>query len=148
MSKFACLSDWHVDFFSQHHNIGKEKILSSNGVRPELYAGAKDTAKKNMAVYSSSPDRGLYELLQMMPEIRKEVPDFELVIAYGFHNWKSAAKHRNNPEELEYIETIEKLIETQPGVIYVGRVDKETLPNTSVNPRYGYTPHGSVRPSA
>jgi GT2 family glycosyltransferase/tetratricopeptide (TPR) repeat protein len=128
VSKFACLSDWHVDFFSQHHNIGKEKILlSANGVRPELYSNVNNAQKKNMAVYSSSPDRGLYQLLQMMPEIRKEVPDFELVIAYGFHNWKSAAKHRNNPEELKYIEAIEKLIETQPGVNYVGRVDKETL---------------------
>jgi glycosyltransferase involved in cell wall biosynthesis len=123
--RFACLSDWHIDFFSKHHSIPREKIvLTANGVRPELYA--EELPKENMAVYSSSPDRGLHQLLMMVPEIRKEVPDFKLVVAYGFHNWKAAAQQRNNPKELEYIKTLEDLL-AQPGVEYVGRADKETL---------------------
>jgi len=35
-------------------------------------------------VHTSSPDRGLEHLLKMWPDIKKEVPEAELHIAYGF----------------------------------------------------------------
>ena len=127
VSKFACLSDWHEEFFGQHHKVPKTKIMRTcNGVREELYAGADITAKRNSAVYSSSPDRGLYQLLQMLPRIRASVPDFELFVAYGFHNWLSAAQARNNPRELQMIGELQEMMR-QPGVTYLDRVDKTTL---------------------
>lgn len=127
VSKFACLSDWHSSFFSKHHSVPANKILdTANGVRSELYADVDVSAKKNRAVYSSSPDRGLLQLLLMVPEIRKTVPDFELDVAYGYHNWESAAKLRNIPEELQMIEQIKELTR-QPGVNYLGRISKAEL---------------------
>lgn len=127
VQKFAVLSDWHRDFFCQHHKVDPSKIMmTANGVREELYAGVDVGAKKNMAVYSSSADRGLYQLLQMLPRIRKEVPDFELVTTYGWRNWEEAAKVRGNPAEMRMIEELKEMLK-QPGVRDLGRVSKTEL---------------------
>jgi GT2 family glycosyltransferase/tetratricopeptide (TPR) repeat protein len=127
VQKFAVLSDWHRDFFCEHHNLPKEKtMLTFNGVNQDLYADVGSYTKKNKVVYSSSPDRGLRELLLMMPKIKAAVPDFEIDVAYGFHNWESAAKQRNNPEELALIDDIKSLMQ-QPGVNYLGRINKTEL---------------------
>lgn len=129
IQKFAVLSDWHQDFFCEHHSIPKDKtVITFNGVNQTLYAEevGKTLVKKNKTVYSSSPDRGLKQLLLMLPRIREQVPDFEVDVAYGFYNWESAAKQRNNPEELAEIATIKELMK-QPGVNYLGRVSKVEL---------------------
>jgi glycosyltransferase involved in cell wall biosynthesis len=127
VKKFAVLSDWHRDFFCKHHKVDPaQTMLTANGVREELYADVDVSAKKNRAVYSSSPDRGLYQLLQMVPRIREQVPDFELIVDYGYTNWEAAAKVRNNPAELKYIAEL-KVMTEQPGVLYCGRVNKVTL---------------------
>ena len=127
VGSFGVLSDWHREFFSSHHGIPKEKLfMTYNGVDHSLYAQAGQVTKRNMSVYSSSPDRGLKQLLEMMPMIREQVPDFELVVAYGFHNWESAAKMRNNAAELAVISEMKSMLE-QPGVKYVGRLSKEEL---------------------
>ena len=127
MQDFGCLSDWHMDFAGRYHKLDSNKLfLTANGVREELYADVVVSTKKNRAVYSSSPDRGLHQLLLMVPKIREVVPDFELDVAYGYHNWESAAKLRNNPNEIAMIEEIKRLT-AQPGVNYLGRIDKKTL---------------------
>lgn len=125
---YACLSEWHRDFVSEYHGIPQEKIfLTHNGVSQwERYEDARKYRKKNQAVYSSSPDRGLYQLLRMLPDIRRSVPDFELIVCYGFYNWEKAAELRGDEKEKDFIKKIRKLME-QPGVVYKGRVDKRTL---------------------
>lgn len=127
VEKYAYLSDWHRRFLNQHHGLISDKMfLTGNGQDFDLYKDVDTYTKKNQAVYSSSPDRGLYQLLKMLPEIRKEVPDFELVVAYGFFNWESMAKMRNDQEGLNFIAEIRKLMD-QPGVKFVDRVSKKVL---------------------
>lgn len=130
VKRFAYLSDWHQDFLCQHHkSLNPQKMfMTMNGVNQSVYADTFGQVgwKKNQSVYSSSPDRGLLQLLQILPEIRKAVPDFKLLVAYGFHNWESAAKTRNNPQEMAHIAEIKRLM-NQPGVEYLGRIDKKTL---------------------
>jgi len=127
VDKYAYLSEWHKEFLMQHHGLISDKMfLTANGQDFELYADVDRYEKKNQAVYSSSPDRGLYQLLKMMPLIRKEVPDFELIVAYGFYNWETMARSRNDLEGLRFIAEIKSLME-QPGVKYVGRVSKKEL---------------------
>lgn len=126
VNKFLYLSQWHKEFLQAHHKIPDNKLLkTANGIMP-LYEDVDIYEKSNIAIYSSSPDRGLYQLLQMVPAIRKEVPDFHLYIAYGFHNWESMAKQRNDIQGLEFIEKIKKAME-QPGVTYLGRISKKEL---------------------
>jgi glycosyltransferase involved in cell wall biosynthesis len=72
-------------------------------------------------------DGCLYQFLtQIFPEIRKEVPDFEIVVAYGFKNWEIASKMRNDVDSLNFIEKIKKAMD-QPGVNYVDRISKKQL---------------------
>lgn len=125
---YAYLSDWHKEFLcGRHKQLPPEKMfLTANGVVQDLYSDVDDSAKDNCSVYSSSPDRGLYQLLQMMPEIRKAVPDFKLKVAYGFYNWESAVKRRNDQRGMAFIQKI-KASMSQPGVEYLDRVDKSTL---------------------
>lgn len=139
VSKYVYLSNWHKDFLLQHHKAmnPNKMMLSMNGVNQELYVGSYE--KKNQMVYSSSPDRGLRELLLMLPEIRKVVPDFKVFCTYGFKNWEGAASTRNNPEELREINKIKELMK-QPGVEYLGRVDKKTLAKLQMDSKVHLTP--------
>jgi len=125
---YAYLSEWHKQFLLGHHRqLPPEKMfLTANGVVQELYAGVRDEDKTNTCVYSSSPDRGLFQLLGMVPEIRKAVPDFTLKVAYGFLNWEEACKRRNDQRGMAFIQRIKEAMK-QPGVEYLGRVDKKTL---------------------
>ena len=129
VDNYAYLSDWHKDFLLGHHKqMPSEKMfLTANGLTPpDAWEGVDNVVKKNQAVYSSSPDRGLYQLLQLMPKIREQVPDFELVICYGFHNWESAIKARNNEVDKILVSKIKGLMD-QPGVKYLGRIPKREL---------------------
>jgi glycosyltransferase involved in cell wall biosynthesis/tetratricopeptide (TPR) repeat protein len=127
VDKYAYLSEWHKEFIMSHHGIISDKMfLTANGQDFSLYSDVDKYKKKNQAVYSSSPDRGLYQLLKMVPQIRKEIPDFELVVAYGFFNWESMARMRKDVEGLKFIADIKNLM-NQPGVKYVDRVSKKQL---------------------
>jgi glycosyltransferase involved in cell wall biosynthesis/tetratricopeptide (TPR) repeat protein len=127
VSKYHCLSDWHIDFFKNHHGVKEEKMaLTANGVRSELYAEVDSVQKKNKIFYSSSPDRGLIHLLRMWPRLREEIPDLELAVAYGFLNWESAVKNRNDQNEMRELQEIKDLMQ-QEGINYLDRVDKKTL---------------------
>lgn len=126
--RYYYLSGWHKRFMQEHHkSIPWDKLVqTSNGVAPYYYTRTYTHKKSNRSVYSSSPDRGLYQLLMMLPEIKKEVPDFEIDICYGFFNWESAAKQRNDIRSIELIGKIKSLMD-QPGVLYYDRLDKKRL---------------------
>jgi GT2 family glycosyltransferase len=123
----ACLSEWHKNFLSDWHGIPKDRIfLTANGLSPEHAWSWIERVKKPGMVWSSSPDRGLLQLLYILPEIREIEPAFELVVCYGFHNWKTSAIARNDVKSLELIQKLQDMLE-QPGVIYKGRVSKTEL---------------------
>lgn len=128
VNKFICLSPWHVDFFSDHHSVKKDLIYQQgNGIDLQRYHDYGKVEKNpNKLIYSSSPDRGLLQLLQMFPGWKQEFPDLELHVYYGFYNWKEAVKQRGNPNEIKHMESIETLLK-QPGVHYHGRVSQKEL---------------------
>lgn len=122
---YAYLSEWHKEFLIKHHRIPEEKMfLTNNGVEQGLYWSNTQT-KTNSTVYSSSPDRGLNELLDMWPRITAEVPDALLYVAYGFSNWELMCKQRNLPTT--QLEALKAKIAGTPGVKYLGRIPKEDL---------------------
>jgi predicted SAM-dependent methyltransferase len=128
VKKFAVLSDWHKEFVMHHHKITEDKIaFTINGVNADLWKDVDSIQKKNKIFYSSSLDRGLLELLKIFPILRKNVPDLELVIAYGMHNWEQAIKTRGNQKiEVDHLNEIKELMK-QPGINYVGRLSKKEL---------------------
>lgn len=131
IDKFLCLTYWHKEFF--HHaysgKIPEEKILvTANGIDPQWYQ-EKPVKVGNRLIYASSPDRGLERLLQIFPKIREQVPDAELHIYYGFHNWKKMAQSSNNKADLDKIAFFEDAIAAQKdkGVTYHGRIPEPEL---------------------
>lgn len=129
VDKFVCLSPWHEEFFSNYHGINKEKIvIIPNGVDTGIYNC--DTTKKVFGKfhYSSSPDRGLDNLLYCLPYIKEKIPEVHLDVYYGFFNWKSAVERRNNPNEMLQLEQLQSQIEKcKDFVNFKDRVNQKEL---------------------
>lgn len=111
-------SDYHRQILS-HLPDSYFKIIP-NGIDPEQF---KDLPKKqkNNLVWTSSYDRGLKPLLEMWPEILKEVPDATLDIAYGFNILDSTA-HGNSKEGHAWKKEMLALMD-QKGVTHHGRIN-------------------------
>jgi glycosyltransferase involved in cell wall biosynthesis len=141
VDKFICLSPWHVNFFSEHHKVDKSQIhILGNGIDLNRYKDVDKIEKDPYKlIYSSSPDRGLIFLLQMFPGLRSEFPDLSLHVFYGFDNWKKAIKYRNNPQEIQHLENIEKLMK-QDGIHYYGRVSQKRLAQEQMGSSYWVYP--------
>lgn len=124
---YAVLSPWHRDYFKGYHNAPEDKLwVVPDGVDVSRFTGLQEQRNPHRMHYSSSPDRGLWVLLNLFPEIRKEIPDAELHVYYGFDNWDKAVAIRNEPNELAQHADIKKLLQ-QPGVTAHGRVGQDVL---------------------
>jgi glycosyltransferase involved in cell wall biosynthesis len=75
-------------------------------------------------LYTSSYDRGLDILLYLWSDIKKEVPDAKLFIAYGWDLFDIVA--RGNPERQEWKRGVELLMQ-QKDVYHLGRIGKDEL---------------------
>lgn len=120
VDKFFCLSNAHIDFFSSHHNIAKDRILmTSNGVdlnkNGEIVEGERNRYK---IIYSSSPDRGLENLLNILPAIKERIPQIELHVFYGFDFFPESKR--------SYVKMMLDKMESL-GVHYHGKVDQNRL---------------------
>lgn len=70
-------------------------------------------------IYTSSYDRGLVYLLNMWPSVRKEIPNAELVICYGWNLFDVI--HKDNPARMKWKQQVVELMR-QPGIIHLGRI--------------------------
>jgi glycosyltransferase involved in cell wall biosynthesis len=77
------LSRWHEEHVAGMYPFLRGRIRRTrNGIERAYFEG-KAPQRKKRVVYTSSPDRGLDVLLEMWPEIRKQVPDAELAYCYS-----------------------------------------------------------------
>lgn len=133
-----CLSEWHVEFFNQV--FPSLKHLTTHmyyGINPLFKPGVKVPKK---FIYSSFPNRGLLELLNMWPKIYEKHPDASL------HIYSDVAHKWSNQVEPEKMEEIRKLI-TKYNVInngmnifYHSWVDKKTLAESWSTSEYWFYP--------
>jgi GT2 family glycosyltransferase len=135
VTKFICLSPWHVDFFSEYHKVDKSQItIIPNGINVELF-GMRNIWEEAISkkvygkmIFSSSPDRGLANLLYLLPFVKDHVPELNLNIFYGFLNWEAAARSRNNSLELQKIDELKREIEkNKDWVTLHGRINQSDL---------------------
>lgn len=128
IDKIAVLSEYHKSLLRLHEDgkfipVPEEKIfLTSNGIPPIKVPKVKRNPHR--MIYASSPDRGLPYLLHNWKDIRKEVPDAELHVFYGFDVFD--AIHRDNPARLKWKEQVMALMK-QPGITYHGRIGHKEL---------------------
>lgn len=119
VSKFFCLSEWHINFFSNYHGVNKDKIeIIPNGMNTSLLKFDESKKVYGKMHYSSSPDRGLDNLLYMLPYIREEVPEIHLDVYYGFHNYEKSVLSRNNKLELDQLKSLKGSIEKCKGFVH------------------------------
>lgn len=125
--RILLLSPWHKKFFMNHHKgVPEDKIrITRDGIDLSRF-GRKLRKIPGRMVYSSSPDRGLEALIDMLPVIQKEVPEAEVHVFYGFENWEKSARQRNDAGQIALIERLKKKLGT-PGVVYRGRVGQKIL---------------------
>lgn len=127
IDKVFVLSPWHKKFFLGHHTrVPEEKVhVTRNGIDLGRFSDKVRKSPGRM-IYSSCPSRGLETMLDIMPRIRKEVPDAELHVFYGFDVWEKLAKARGNPDELKSVERVKARL-SEPGIIFRGRIGQEQL---------------------
>jgi len=127
IDKVAVLSEYHKSLLRLHDNgvyrkMPEEKVfLTSNGI-PSIGFDWKGDMKR--VIYMSSPDRGLVYLLKIWPEIKKEVPDAELHVFYGFEVFD--AIYKDNPGKMKWKNEIKKKMK-EVGAIYHGRMGHNAL---------------------
>ncbi len=92
----------------------------------EQFKGIEATQKvKNNLVWTSSYDRGLDNLLEMWPDIKKEVPDATLDVYYGFQLYDTTP-WGSKPEGQAWKRKMQELL-TQEGVTDHGRVGTDEV---------------------
>lgn len=86
IDKILVLSEYHRSLLP---NVPDEKILiSANGVDMKMFdQEVKRNPKK--VIYTSAPERGLEYILDIIPKVRKAIPDVEFALYYGFQNWRN-----------------------------------------------------------
>lgn len=102
LKRIFCLSEWHVEYFLQsfpqfkditvpfYYGIDTNKFNNERQIQDQMEDDIKSNIKMeiyesitkvpNKFIYSSFPNRGLYQLLQMWPKIVERFPDASLHI--------------------------------------------------------------------
>lgn len=131
-----CLSEWHKANILDHYPyVHPDKIVvTRNGIDSSLFEPRKPTIEKtkNKLIYSSSFDRGLEMAIKLFPQVRKEIPDAELHVFYGFDTaiaMVQRLKERgiDKPAMIEKIAEVKKLADETDGVFLRGRMGQVDL---------------------
>ena len=116
-----CVSEWHRSTFIERFNLPGDKVVATrNGFREDLVPFLREKHWTN-GVYSSTPFRGLQGLLEMFPEIRRQVPEMSLDV---FSSMKVYGWSDDNDRDADG--SIYQNAE-QPGVTLHGSVGQKIL---------------------
>lgn len=127
MDKFdmtMVLSEWHEQHVLETYPwMDEEKIyITGNAIEPR-YFDYDEVERKPVALYSSSPDRGLDLILKLWPRVRELVPDAELHYCYSSVYDKVAEQ---NPTIKAFRDEVLELAD-QPGVVNLGSFSQKEL---------------------
>ena len=131
LKKIFCLTEWHVDYFTQFFpSLKNITVPFYYGIDFQKFKTDKIMLKQQYKfIYSSFPNRGLLPLLQMWPKIHKFQPMASLHI-YSDMNGKWV-----NEVQGEMMQQIRELMksynaeEHNMNIYYHGWVNKQTLAN-------------------
>ena len=120
------VSEFHRDYLRRSYNIRDDVALDfiPNGINLGRFEG-EHTKKRFRAVYSSSPDRGLLNLLNMWQEFRGVEPTAELHIFYGWETFDRSIA--NGARDLLPLKQAIQARLNQEGVHWRGRLPQDEL---------------------
>ena len=125
IDRIVVLSQFHASQLP--YNCPKEKIfISTNGINASDFIGLDSIKREShRCIYASSYNRGLEQLLEMWPDVRKEVADATLHIYYGWDIYDAYVKH-NFIKDDGFKQKMVNLM-NQPGVFEHGKVGHKEL---------------------
>ena len=119
----------HIFVKSAYHrslypNVPNEKfVIVGNGISLERFDGEKKK-EPNRFVYTSTPNRGLENILDVWPQIREAIPGATLHVYYGWNTF--AAAEKDNPTAMAWMRTMQEKMQ-QDGIVDHGRVNQNEL---------------------
>ena len=118
-----CVGQWQAQTFIDRFKVSPEKVfVGLNGVALEYFPKpALLSQRKKQIVYTSTPFRGLKELLEFFPEIKQQVSDATCSILSGMQTY--GVSDEDNIKE--YGELYQKA--QQPGVTLYGPKAKREM---------------------
>ena len=129
LKNIFCLTEWHVEYFTNifqpFKSITVPFYYGIDENRFPVINSLEDVKQKYKFIYSSFPNRGLLELLQMWPQIYETQPLATLHIYADVNN-----KWSNNvePEKMNKIkQLLASYLERNIGIHYHGWVSKSEL---------------------
>lgn len=122
--RLFCLTPFHKKFVMAMQGIKDSDItVTRNGISPEKFENI-DTSQKNpnKFVFVSSPDRGLDRCMKVLDIVRKDYPNIELHVFYGFENL-----YKSGPEMAKKADDMKKMISERPWVHYHGFTEQHKM---------------------
>src|SRR3990167_1358147 len=121
LTKIIVLSQTHRECLP---DVPDDKfVISSNGF-VEYHSEIKPENNPQWCIYTSSYDRGLQNLLEVWPDVIKEVPDAELHCFYGWQLFYTF--YKGNPERMAWMNKMNELMKL-PGVTHHDRISQPEL---------------------
>lgn len=121
MTYLMAKSNYHRSLYPSVPD-GKVQVIG-NGIDLDRFKG--DVKKnKNKFIYTSTQNRGLEQVCQMWPEIKKAIPEAELHTFYGWNTYFEMNK--NNPANMAWMKHMQQLL-SQEGIVNHGRVNQTEL---------------------
>ncbi len=119
--KIVALSGFHKDYLQETNGVPKDKILLAfNGIDPENFKAEYEKDKLKV-VFSSSPDRGLIQTIDIVKKAREiSGMDLSLHCFYGFDNMRKGGQG-------EWADRIQASIDANSFVKMHGQVSKQVL---------------------
>jgi glycosyltransferase involved in cell wall biosynthesis len=126
----VCSSQWHKDYICERlgRAIKPEKLkIIPLGIRKKLFEQviARDP---NKVLYSSNPDRGLEQLIDMWDRITERIPNIQLTVTYGWEGLKTWSGNSDWHDSIKRLQTkCYNKMEQHKNISFTGRITKVKL---------------------
>ena len=121
------VTDYHQ---SRHFWVPEEKsVVIPFGTGIESLESNRKEKEPNLMLYASSPDRGLFQLLEKWGAIKEKHPDLKLVVTYGFEVYDAMIDEYTGGIKQAFISLRKQLFSLmqQPDIEYVGHQKKNEI---------------------
>ena len=82
LTNIIAVSEWQKEKLVEKYNLKPEKVkVIGNAINPQLFDSIEQEKFKHKVIYTSGPDRGLWDLLYIWPDLKKLNPKLTLWIA-------------------------------------------------------------------
>ena len=129
LKNIFCLTEWHVEYFTQFFpSLKNITVPFYYGIDFQKFKNESITLKeKHKFIYSSFPNRGLLQLLQMWPKIYELQPDASLHIYCDINGEWVNKVQGEMMKQIKQLMNEYSVFKNNMNIYYHGWVNKQTL---------------------